>query len=165
MWSSKTPNEYSTGFQKQSQDIRKKVRLELHIYLIPSNHRQILSAVKYMLPVNLRGIHAFQPNIEAVTWFKLAQALLNSSKTPSLFHTPCPLAMRSYSIGGEGGKEKLFKSQKGLCKLCGRPIDETYLLQNSVHMHHIMPIKKGGEKLKLSNLALAHIWCHKEHKH
>lgn len=90
-----------------------------------------------MLPVNLRGLHAFHPKIEAVRRFKLALALLNSSKTPSL-------------------KEKLFKSQGGLCKLCGSPIDETYLLGNSVHIHHIIPIKKGGDKLKLSNLALVH---------
>lgn len=107
-------------------------------YLInPTESSPILSAVKYMLPVNLREIHAFHPRIEEVRKFKLALALLNSSKTPSL-------------------KEKLFKSQKGLCELCNRPIDETYLLQNSVHIHHIMPIKNGGDKFKLSNLALTH---------
>lgn len=107
-------------------------------YLVnPTESSPILTAVKYMLPVQLREIHAFHPKIEEVRKFKLALALLNSSKTPSL-------------------KEKLFKSQKGLCKLCERPIDEGFLLQNSVHIHHIMPIKSGGDKFKLANLALTH---------
>lgn len=107
-------------------------------YLVnPTESSPILTAVKYMLPVNLREIHAFHPRIEEVKKFKLALALLNSSKTPSL-------------------KEKLFKSQKGLCKLCNRSIDEEFLQENSVHIHHITPIKSGGDKLKLSNLALTH---------
>lgn len=67
--------------------------------------------------------------------------------------------------GEEGLKEKLFKKQEGNCQLCGKMIDFEYLHLNSVHIHHILPIKSGGDKFSLKNLALTHSWCHREHKH
>lgn len=53
-------------------------------------------------------------------------------------------------------KEKLFKSQKGVCSMCNKVIDPDYLHYNSVHIHHIEPIKKGGNKFALKNLTLTH---------
>lgn len=74
-------------------------------YLLnPTDSSPIITAVKYILPLNLREVHAFHPKIEEVKKFNFGLALLNSSKTSSL-------------------KQKLFVSQKGLCKLCDRPIE------------------------------------------
>ena len=136
------------GISRTESRFSKQSKTRVTYLLNPTESSPILTAVKYILPVKLREIHAFHPNIEEVKRFKLALALQSSSslKTPSL-------------------KEKLFMSQKGLCSLCYRPIEEDYLLQNSVHILHIMGIKNGGEKFKLSNLALTHSWCHKEDKH
>lgn len=134
------------GISKKESRFSNQKKTRVTYLLNPTESSPILTAVKYMLPINLRSVHAFHPKIEEVRKFKLALALLNGSKTPSL-------------------KEKLFKSQKGICKLCNRPIEEAFLLHNTVHIHHIEAIKKGGEKFKLSNLALTHSWCHKKHKH
>jgi RNA-directed DNA polymerase len=116
-------------------------------YLLnPSNSSPILKATKYVLPLTLRLFHAFHPKIDELIKFKLGLSLLSSPKTPTL-------------------KEILFKSQKGLCGLCNNPIDFDSLHLNTVHIHHIEPIKKGGNKFKLSNLTITHSWCHSKHKH
>lgn len=91
-------------------------------------------------------VHAFHPKIDELIKFKLGLSLLSTPKTPTL-------------------KEKIFKSQKGLCGLCNNPIDFESLHLNTVHIHHIEPIKKGGNKFKLSNLTITHSWCHHKHKH
>jgi hypothetical protein len=90
-----------------------------------------------MLPNELREVHAFHDKIEKMRKFKLDLALLSTPKTPTL-------------------KEKLFKSQKGLCHLCKKTIEFEYLHYNSTHIHHIQPIKKGGNRQALKNLALTH---------
>lgn len=116
-------------------------------YLLkPADSSPILTATKYVLPLTLRMVHAFHPKIDELIKFKLSLSLLSSPKTPTL-------------------KEKLFKSQKGLCGLCNNPIDFESLHLNTVHIHHIEPIKKGGNKIKLSNLTITHSWCHSKHKH
>lgn len=78
------------GISRSKVRFSKESKTRIAYLLDPTESSPILSAVKYMLPVNLRDIHAFHPRIEEVRRFKLALALLNSSKTPSL-------------------KEKLFK--------------------------------------------------------
>ena len=101
-----------------------------------------------MIPRELKTINAFDDptQVDKLLKRKLSLSLISSSKTPTL-------------------KEKLYKSQKGMCSLCNKIIDPDYLHYNSVHIHHINPIKTGGKKISLSNLALAHAWCHREHKH
>lgn len=107
-------------------------------YLLkPTDSSPILSATKYVLPLTLRLVHAFHPKIDELIKFKLGLSLLSSPKSPTL-------------------KEKIFKSQKGLCGLCNNPIDFESLHLNTVHIHHIEPIKKGGNKFKLSNLTITH---------
>jgi RNA-directed DNA polymerase len=116
-------------------------------YLLkPTDSSPILTATKYILPLTLRLVHAFHPKIDELIKFKLGLSLLSSPKTPTL-------------------KEKIFKSQKGICGLCSNPIDFESLHLNTVHIHHIEPIKKGGNKFKLSNLTITHSWCHHKHKH
>ena len=116
-------------------------------YLLkPADSSPIITATKYVLPLNLRMVHAFHPKIDELIKFKLGLSLLSTPKTPSL-------------------KEKIFKSQKGLCGLCNNPIDFESLHLNTVHIHHIESIKKGGNKFKLSNLTITHSWCHHKHKH
>jgi group II intron reverse transcriptase/maturase len=116
-------------------------------YLLkPTDSSPILTATKYVLPLTLRLVHAFHPKIDELIKFKLSLSLLSSPKTPTL-------------------KEKLFKSQKGLCGLCNNPIDFESLHLNTVHINHIESIKKGGNKFKLYNLTITHSWCHSKQKH
>ncbi len=116
--------------------------------LNPLQSLSILTATKYLLPEKHRATHAFDDpvKVEKLKQLKLEVALLASPQTPTL-------------------KEKLFKIQKGNCSLCNKPIDPDYLHFNSVHIHHINPIKSGGNKYTLNNLALTHAWCHRAHKH
>jgi|ERR1700675_286476 len=116
-------------------------------YLInPLVYSPILTSTKYVLPLKLRLVHAFHPKIYELINLKLRLSLLSSPKTPTL-------------------KEILFKSQKGICGLCNTTIEFESLHLNTVHVHHIEPIKKGGNKFKLSNLTITHSWCHSKHKH
>jgi HNH endonuclease len=124
---SKTENRYT--------NVKGKKRIA---YLLnPGSSTPIVTATKYILPLRLRTTHAFHPRVQELIDFKLRLALMASPKTPTL-------------------KEKLFKAQKGMCGLCNRPIEFECLHFNTVDIHHINPIKKGGDKLKLSNLTITH---------
>ena len=116
--------------------------------LNPLQSSPIIAAIKYLMPESIRTIKAFDhpKEVELIQKWKLKLALLSSSKTPTL-------------------KEKLFRIQKGNCYLCGGIIDPDYLHYDSVHIHHIKPIKNQGSKFALKNLALTHIWCHRKHEH
>ena len=83
--------------------------------------------------------HAFYDPIivERLIRLKLNISLISTPKSPTL-------------------KEKLFKTQKGLCSMCNKIINPDYLHYNSIHIHHIEPIKKGGTKFALNNLTLTH---------
>jgi len=117
------------------------------VYLLdPTNAAKIISTSKNVIPVSLRHIHAFSDDVDKLKRFKLKLAIASSSRTPSL-------------------KEKLFIIQNGLCHICQREIDSDYLMYNTIHIHHINPIKYGGNNFALNNLALTHIWCHRKHKH
>ncbi len=107
--------------------------------LNPTNSSPILAAIKHQLPKELRSVNAFDdPTITSkIVKLKLNLALMSSSKTPTL-------------------KEKLFSKQKGVCSICSKVIDPDYLYQDGTHIHHIEPIKKGGNKFALRNLALTH---------
>ena len=61
----------------------------------------------------------------------------------------------------EGSKyEKIYKKQKGICPICGKPID----LGDDFELHHIIPIKDGGTNAD-KNLVFLHKHCHKaKHK-
>nr|YP_010121826.1 hypothetical protein KQ509_mgp04 [Monilinia fructicola]QRF72202.1 hypothetical protein [Monilinia fructicola] len=108
----------------------------------------VVAAIKHLLPEELKAINAFDDAVivEKLARFKLNLSIISSPKTPTL-------------------KEKLYKTQKGLCTMCNKIIDYDYIHNNSVHIHHIEPIKKGGNKFALKNLTLVHSWCHRAHKH
>ncbi len=112
----------------------------------PSGSTKIVTATKYIVPLKLRMVHAFHERIDELIKYKLNLALLATPEHPTL-------------------KDKLFKKQNGLCTICEKPIDHDKLMLNQTHIHHINPIYKGGNKFALKNLALTHIWCHREHKH
>jgi len=57
-------------------------------------------------------------------------------------------------------KGKLLKRQKGYCPICGVEITESELLSGVVDIDHIIPISKGGSRMKISNLRLIHENCH-----
>lgn len=114
--------------------------------LNPVNSSPIVAAIKHSMPNELLRIHAFDTQINKVIEKKLNLALLSTPKTPSL-------------------KEKLYKKQDGSCYLCREIIEHESLHFNTTHIHHINPIKLGGDKFALKNLALTHSLCHREHKH
>ncbi len=117
------------------------------VYLLdPTNAAKILAHTRNVIPVKLRSIHAFHDDLDLIKKFKLGLAIASSSRTPSI-------------------KEKLFEKQEGICSLCHKEIDPDFLLHNSIHIHHLNPIKEGGNKFALKNLTLTHIWCHRKHKH
>lgn len=105
--------------------------------LNPTGSSPIVAAIKHLLPEELKAVNAFDDTImvERLIKLKLNVSLISTPKTPTL-------------------KEKLFKLQKGLCSLCYKTINPDYLHYNNVHIHHIEPIKKGGTKFALKNLAL-----------
>lgn len=144
----KFKNHKWTLYGKSNEDSRyRNEKVQRVAFLLnPINTFPILPAVKYLLPVEMRDINAFEEKISKIIMFKLRLSLSTTPKTPTL-------------------KEKLFKLQKGQCAMCEKPIDFDYLHFNSVHIHHKSPIKKGGDKFALKNMALAHSWCHREHKH
>lgn len=107
-------------------------------YLLnPVNCYPIMATSKYLLPAKLRDVNAFDNRISETIAFKLRLSLASSPKTPTL-------------------KEKLFKLQAGKCSMCEKMIDFDYLHYNTTHIHHIEPIKKGGNKFAIKNLTLTH---------
>src|ERR1700678_1188594 len=55
------------------------------VYLLrPTDSSPILKAMKYILPLTLRPIHAFHLKIDELIKFKLGLTLLSSPKTPTL---------------------------------------------------------------------------------
>ena len=117
------------------------------IYLIkPSDASPIITATKYILPDKLKEVHAYHKKVDDLKKFKLNLSLIASPKYPSL-------------------KEKLYHQQEGLCVECGKEINFDNLLFNTVHIHHIDPIYKGGSKADIKNLSLLHTWCHRILKH
>lgn len=134
------------GLSSNIRRFSKKSATKIVYLLDPTNAEKIQSSTRNVLPVNLRGVHAFHEDIGLLKKFKFSLAIASSSRTPSI-------------------KEKLFKKQEGLCSLCHREIDPNFLMHNSIHIHHIEAIKDGGNKFALKNLTLTHIWCHRKHKH
>nr|YP_009517197.1 hypothetical protein C0991_000015 [Blastosporella zonata]AYE93078.1 hypothetical protein C0991_000015 [Blastosporella zonata] len=134
------------GISKSSSRFSNKDITRIAYLLNPINSTPIVAAIKHLIPNTLLNVHAFEDKISELIKLKLKISLLSSSKTPTL-------------------KEKLYKKQEGKCHLCDKRIDFDYLHLNSVHIHHILPIKSGGGMFSLKNLALTHSWCHREHKH
>lgn len=57
-------------------------------------------------------------------------------------------------------QSRLVKKQKGLCAVCGRPLEFT----DKLEVDHIQPWAKGGSD-KIQNLRLIHFECHRHRVH
>ncbi|AOY80408.1 group II intron reverse transcriptase/maturase [Moorena producens JHB] len=57
--------------------------------------------------------------------------------------------------------ERIYTRQKGICPICGEPI----CMDEAFEVHHIIPVRDGGNN-DSKNLAILHKHCHKaKHKH
>ena len=56
---------------------------------------------------------------------------------------------------------RLFDYQQGKCPLCKTQIKESDIVQGETHIHHLVPLSKGGSD-RYSNLCLIHEHCHEE---
>ena len=64
-------------------------------------------------------------------------------------------------------KQRLLKRQNNLCPYCYESLSEFESLSgtNTLHIHHIKLIFKGGSRDDISNMELLHSWCHYEIDH
>jgi RNA-directed DNA polymerase len=109
---------------------------------------QLISSKFYIIPKNLEHVHAYHPDYMKLIDFN-ANVNLKTMGTNSSF------------------REKLLKKQNHLCDHCGlllhsSIIDSEQYLGENLHIHHKVPINKGGATNKIKNMALIHIWCHKD---
>ena len=58
-------------------------------------------------------------------------------------------------------KKTLNKEQKGICGLCGNPMEKDFLNNQLCQVDHLTPVAQGGSN-DLSNLVLAHRTCNQE---
>lgn len=56
-------------------------------------------------------------------------------------------------------KERLYRSQNGMCAICGRPLDNKWLTEQADHK---VPFKYVGDELGDGNLQLCHSKCNKQ---
>ena len=134
------------GVSKKQSRFSQKATMRTAFLLNPVNSSPIVAAIKHLMPKKLINVHAFDERATEIVNRKIDIALMSNPKTPTL-------------------KEKLYKRQNGKCYLCNKIIEHEYLHLKTAHIHHINPIKSGGSKLTITNLALTHSNCHREHKH
>lgn len=110
----------------------------------PTQVVSTLSPKRYRIPKALELVHAFHPEYEKLIEFN-AKISMESLKT------------------NPTNKTKLFIKQEGKCDLCGETLLSEvgeFVYDRSTEIHHKMARSKGGDKAKLSNLALVHRTCH-----
>lgn len=117
----------------------KKIRMLVN----PTNINRLLAANTYTIPKKLIGIHAYHENVNKLKDWNLKNNIKALGEYANL-------------------KEKLYRTQKGLCWLCKKDIKDP---NKNMHIHHIHPIYKGGSRNKFKNLALLHKECHYGFKH
>lgn len=101
----------------------------------------MVSALSYSVPRALRPIHAYHADrLKLIEW--IAKANLK--------------ATGQYS----NRKLQLYKRQKGLCTVCHTLIEEQDFNDDMLHIHHVIPISKGGSPKRISNMAVVHKECH-----
>lgn len=117
----------------------------LYLYNIVERGTTV-SALTYSVPQNLRKIHAYHSDVlKFIEWsVKANQKAMG------------PFSRR---------KSTLYEKQKGLCSICKTPFTEQELFNNKTHIHHLIPIFKGGRPDLESNMVLAHSLCHKSINH
>ena len=112
-------------------------------YLIdPTVVVNTVSGIKFNIPDRIKDIHAYDKNYLKLVEFQTQTNFLTLGKEESY-------------------KGKLYKSQKGICVICSKPlIVDSYLKFGNLHLDHIQPISEKGSKTSMKNLRLIHIWCH-----
>lgn len=116
-------------------------------YLIDvGNSSQLLSTKHYIIPKSLLDVHAYHPDYMKIIQFNTnvnfkAMGLNSSFKT------------------------RLLSAQNNLCTHCGNSLLTSTGLYEGLHIHHIMPIYKGGKRNDISNMVLLHSWCHYDIDH
>lgn len=113
----------------------------IHLYNIAEKGLTV-SALKYSVPQNLKKIHAYHSDI-----YKFIEWSVKANQK----------AFGPFS----NIKTKLYKKQKGFCFICKYPFKDQELFDNKSHIHHIVPISKGGSPDSEKNMALVHPLCHK----
>jgi hypothetical protein len=118
------------------------------IYLVDvTNATQLLSSKHYILPKKLLNTHGYSPDYMQLLTFGTN------------------LKFKSAGVG-LSFKQRLLVKQKNLCTHCGEPLilfDSFY--GDSVHIHYIKPIYKGGSSNSITNMILLHSWCHYDIDH
>jgi RNA-directed DNA polymerase len=112
----------------------------------PSNAAQILAGKTFIIPKSINSIHAFHPDKFKLIEFQIKLALQNKGRYSTL-------------------KDTLLKRQKYLCNVCHKIITTEQINESNVHVHHITPISKGGNKSSLKNMVALHSWCHQKLDH
>jgi len=119
------------------------------IYLVNiTTISQLISSKIYIIPKNIEHVHAYHPYYMKLLDFN-ANVNLKAMGINSSF------------------RDKLLKKQNYLCDHCGLSlhssvIDSDQYLGENLHIHHKNPIYKGGATNKIKNMALIHVWCHKD---
>lgn len=116
-----------------------------YTYLIdPTVVVNTVSGLKVQIPEKLLNTHAYSP------------------KYLELVELQTKINLRSLGKR-ESYKGKLFIKQKGICVICKKALYiDSFLKDGNLHIDHIKPISEGGDKSKISNMRLIHIWCHKD---
>lgn len=106
-----------------------------------------MSPKKYRIPKSLERVHAYHPNTKKIIDFNIGLGLQNLRQNPTT-------------------KTKLLTKQKGKCKMCALSLlneQGEFMYDGTTSIHHVVPRSEGGEKAKLTNLALVHTSCHVRH--
>jgi len=119
------------------------------IYLVNiTTVSQLISSKFYIIPKNIEHVHAYHPDYNKLLDFN-ANANFKAMGIDSSF------------------RDKLLKKQNYLCDHCGLSlhsfiIDSDRYIGENLHIHHKNPIIKGGATNNINNMALIHVWCHKD---
>lgn len=116
-------------------------------YLVDvGNCIQLLSTKHYVIPKSLLKIHAYH-----IDYMKMIDFNTNNN-------------FKAMGLNSSF-KTSLLKAQNNLCSHCGRSLLSSTGLYEGLHIHHILPIYRGGARNKISNMTLLHSWCHYEINH
>jgi RNA-directed DNA polymerase len=111
-----------------------------------STTNTILSSKDYIIPKNIIDIHGFDKNYMKLVNFQANLNLKTLSK-----HS--------------GFKSKLLHKQGSICNICNNLITLDQIANGTIHIHHVVPIFKGGARSNIKNMQLLHSWCHYEIDH
>ncbi|NEO01594.1 MAG: hypothetical protein F6K50_41280 [Moorea sp. SIO3I7] len=165
--------------KKTFQKIRKEVLDAIYRYLRRKHHRKPWKWIKrkYYMTVDQ---DSHNPYAEIKGKRKKKEILINAAKDVPIIryekvkgtNSPFDPSLTKYwnkrqtkwgkARFAKGSKyEQIYTRQKGICPICGQPI----CMEEEFEVHHILPIRDGGNNSN-KNLSILHQHCHKaKHKH